>query len=94
MAKAKDLKITIDSTKVMYVTISKSKDGYNMARCSVKVDEKEYMSVAYEWEGDGVPGFAMDLMAFMQANASDIEKAQKELDTEFAAFSERHGLEI
>lgn len=91
MAKAKDLKITISAQTVMYVSISKSKDGYNTARCYVKVAEKEYLSVSYEWEGDGVPGFAMDLMGFMQANAEQIEKAQAELEKEFAEFQKREG---
>lgn len=70
-AKKKGLTITIGPDEVMYTNISKSKDGYNSARIVVKRGDKEYMSISYEWEGDGVPGFAMDLMGFMQA--SEIE---------------------
>ncbi len=70
-AKKKGLSINIDKEEVMYTNISKSKDGYNSARVVVKRGDKEYMSISYEWEGDGVPGFAMDLMGFMQA--SEIE---------------------
>jgi len=67
-AKNKGLAINIDKDEVMYTNISKSKDGYNSARIVVKRGDKEYMSISYEWEGDGVPAFAMDLMGFMQAN--------------------------
>jgi len=67
-AKNKGLSINIGKDEVMYTNISKSKDGYNSARVVVKRGDKEYMSISYEWEGDGVPAFAMDLMGFMQAN--------------------------
>jgi len=67
-AKNKGLSISINKDEVMYTNISKSKDGYNSARVVVKRGDKEYMSISYEWEGDGVPGFAMDLMGFMQAS--------------------------
>lgn len=67
-AKNKGLAINIGKDEVMYTNISKSKDGYNSARVVVKRGDKEYMSISYEWEGDGVPAFAMDLMGFMQAN--------------------------
>ena len=67
-SKNKGLTINIDKEEIMYTNISKSKDGYNSARVVVKRGDKEYMSISYEWEGDGVPGFAMDLMGFMQAN--------------------------
>lgn len=70
-AKKKGLSINIDKDEVMYTNISKSKDGYNSARVVVKRGDKEYMSISYEWEGDGVPGFAMDLMGFMQASEID-----------------------
>jgi hypothetical protein len=67
-AKKKGLTINIGPDEVMYTNISKSKDGYNSARIVVKRGDKEYMSISYEWEGEGVPAFAMDLMGFMQAN--------------------------
>lgn len=65
---AKDMKISIGADQVMYSNISKSKDGYNSARVVAKMNEKEYMSVSYEWEGKTIPDFAMNLMSFMQAN--------------------------
>lgn len=68
MAKSKNFSINIVADEVMYTSISKSKGGYNSARMVIKKGDNEYMSVSYEWEGDGIPSFAMDLMGFMQAN--------------------------
>ena len=67
MAK-KNFSVTITPDEVLYTSIHKSKDGYNSARIVAKRGEKEYMSITYEWEGDHIPSFAMDLMGFMQAN--------------------------
>jgi len=72
MASKKGMTIKIDPDQVLYTNISKSKDGYNSARVVVKVSEKAYMSVSYEWEGDAIPEFAMNLMSFMQANAMEL----------------------
>jgi len=80
MAKSKGKKMTIniDPEQVMYTNISKSKDGYNSARVVVKTGDKEYMSISYEWEGDNVPDFAINLMGFMQANKLEIGKEYEE----------------
>ena len=69
---SKDMKIMIAADQVMYSNISKSKDGYNSARIVAKMNEKEYMSVSYEWEGSNIPDFAMSLMGFMQANELEL----------------------
>jgi len=86
-SKNKGLTISIDKEEIMYTNISKSKDGYNSARVVIKRGEKEYMSISYEWEGDGVPGFAMDLMGFMQAN--EIEPNTVIMEEEYAEYKEK-----
>jgi hypothetical protein len=68
MAKEKDFSVSIPKEKIMYSNISKSKDGYNSARVVAKLGDNEYMSISYEWEGSGVPPFAIDLMGYMKAN--------------------------
>jgi len=88
MASKKDMTIKIDPDKVMYTNISKSKDGYNSARVVVKVNEKEYMSVSYEWEGDVIPDFAMNLMHFMQAN--EISTTMNELGDEYEEYAAKN----
>ncbi len=86
-SKKKELKITIAIEEIMYTNISKSKDGYNSARVVIKRGEKEYMTISYEWDGDGVPGFAMDLMGFMQANV--IKPNTVVMEEEYAEYTER-----
>jgi hypothetical protein len=92
MAKSKDvgLTVSVDPNKVMYTNISTSKDGYNSASVVIKAAEKEYMRISYEWEGKGIPGFAMDLMAFMKQNSMETAKVQDEYAEEYAAYVERH----
>lgn len=75
MAKKK-FTVDVNPDDVMYTNISKSKDGYNSARMVVKKGDNEYMVISYEWEGSGVPSFAIDLMAFMKSNAALIETAK------------------
>ena len=66
MAKKSNFNISIDPSNVVYTGISRSRDGYSSARMVVKSGEKEYMSISYEWEGAGVPDFAINLMSFMK----------------------------
>jgi hypothetical protein len=73
MAKNKNMSISIDPTTVVYTSISKEKNGYNSARIVVKSGDKEYLQISYEWEGSGVPDFALDLMDFMKSNS--VEKS-------------------
>jgi len=86
MASKKDMTIKIGAEQVLYTNISKSKDGYNSARMVAKVNEKEYMSVSYEWEGDSIPDFAMNLMSFMQANEIEVG-VNEERASEYEEFS-------
>jgi len=66
MAKPKNMSINIDPTQVVYTSIMKDKSGYNSARIVVKAGDKEYMQISYDWEGSGIPDFAMNLMEFMK----------------------------
>lgn len=84
----KGFNVSIDPANVMYTNISTSKDGYNSANVIVKVGEKEYLRVSCEWEGDNVPGFAMDLMAFMKSNnveKSGVWTGKEEVYAEYSA---------
>lgn len=84
MASKKGMTINVDPDQVMYTNISKSKDGYNSSRVVVKVSDKEYMSINYEWEGDSVPDFVMGLMGFMQANVIEFGMVDKYTNDEYA----------
>lgn len=87
---SKKFAVNIDPEDVVYSTISKSKDGYNSARVVVKAGDKEYMSISYEWEGDSIPDFAMNLMSFMQANemGTTLNKLGEDYE-EYAAKSKK-----
>jgi hypothetical protein len=67
MAK-KDFSVKISIDQIVYSNISKSGDGYSSARVVLKKGDGEYMSISYEWKDGPIPGFAMDLMAYMQSN--------------------------
>ena len=90
MAKAKDFMVKVDPASVMYTNISTSKDGYNSARMVVKSGEKEYMSISYEWEGNSVPGFAMDLMEFVKSSGMETSKVNEGFEEEFKDFASRN----
>ena len=71
----KGMTLKIDPEQVMATNIRRTKGGYNSASMAVKLGDNEYMSISYEWEGDGITDTAMDFMGFMQANKEEIAKA-------------------
>ena len=83
--KKKGLNVNIGADEVMYSSMSKSKEGYSHAGISAKRGEGEYISISYEWKGDMIPDFAMDLMGFMQANKTEIAVAVAKHAEEYAA---------
>ncbi len=90
MAKTKkDFVVKVEADEVVHTSISKSKNGYNSARILVKRGDNEYMSINYEWEGDGIPAFAMDLMGFMQANEMPFGEIVEGKEEAFKKYSSR-----
>ena len=89
MAKNKGLSLNVPKDNIMYTNISKSKDGYNSARLVAKMGEKEYMSISYEWEGEGVPAFAMDLMGSMQAAEAKVGEVVASYKEEYDEYSKK-----
>ena len=68
----------------MYTSINTSKDGYNSARMAVKIADKQYMSVGFEWEGNIIPDFALDVMEFMKNNNMETSGVWEGKEEEFA----------
>lgn len=86
--KQKNMTIDIEPAKVVFTQIMKDRSGFNSARMVVKAGEKEYLQISYDWEGTGVPDFAMQLMDFMKSNnveTSGVWPGQEEAEKEFAA---------
>jgi len=92
MAKKKDsnFNISINPSDVVYTGISKSRDGYSSARMVVKSGDKEYLSINLEWEGDGVPGFAMNLMAFMKNSGMEQSGVWTGKEEAYEEFSKKY----
>lgn len=90
MGKKKDINIKVLADQIMHTGISVSKDGYKSARMLVKIRDKEYLSISYEWEGDNVPGFVMEIMSFIQANKEEIEQSEEEKAEEFAVYEKKN----
>lgn len=66
--KQKNMTIDIEPAKVVFTQIMKDQSGYNSARVVVKAADKEYLQISYEWQGAGIPDFAIQLMDFMKSN--------------------------
>jgi len=87
--KGKNLNITVMPDEVMHFGLSVSKDGYKSARVIVKKGDKEYMSIGYEWEGDGIPEFVMSLMGFVKANKEGVDVSVEAKKEEYEEYSSR-----
>ena len=90
MAKKGPFVVKIEPESVMHTSISNTKNGYNSARMVAKVNENEFLSISYEWEGEGIPGFAMDLMGFIQAAELKLGTVAGQ-ETAFEEYSQKCG---
>jgi hypothetical protein len=90
--KQKNMTINIDPAQVVFTQIMKDRSGYNSARMVVKAADKEYLQISYDWEGAGIPDFAMMLMDFMKSNnveTSGVWPGQEAANAEFAAAKKK-----
>ena len=87
MAKNKNMTFEIIPANVVFTAISKEKNGYNSARIVVKAGDKEFMNISYEWEGTGVPDFAMNLMEFMKSNNVETSGVWPKQEASYEEFS-------
>lgn len=73
----KDYKVNLDPGKVVYASIRRYSDGYSFATMALKMGDNEYMHINYEWEGNEIPEFALDVMEmlkkFNKAEASNVD---------------------
>jgi hypothetical protein len=49
------------------------------------------MTISYEWEGDHIPSFAMDLMGFMQASEMKESGTWPGKEEDYKEFSAKKG---
>jgi hypothetical protein len=86
MAKNNGLTINISPDTIIGSEIMKNRD-YKYATLAVKLGDKEFMRVSYEWQGDGVPDFVMGIMSWMQSSENqeaikNLKETNKELYNE------------
>ena len=84
----KGLKIMVEPSTIMYISISSSKSGYNYASVVSKMGDEDYMNISYEWkDGEVVPDFALEIMSIMQSKKmnSGIVPGQEKAYAEYAS---------
>jgi len=87
--------INLDSKNIQHVRISRSKDGYNNASMTCKINDREYMFVDCEWQGDDIPDFAMSVMEHMggspnrEMSNSDTKLFFKRLSDNFSELAKK-----
>ena len=84
-ANKKTMTLSVNPDQIMYSGIRRSKDGYNNAGFEAKLGEGEFVSVSYEWKGDGIPDFVFDLMGFLQSNKEEVTASIEKHAEEYAA---------
>lgn len=87
-AAKKGMSITISPEEIVGSEIMKSGD-YKYARVGIKKGDSEYMTISYEWKGDGVPEFVMGLMDWIKANKETIDANKEAATEEWVALKER-----
>lgn len=58
--------LTFNAGEIMNVSLYKSKNGYNYASVGIKKGKDQYMNINYEWEGEMIPDFVMDMANFFK----------------------------
>jgi len=82
-----EFNVGIEIKTIKNASISRYSDGYNYASISSKVADNEYMSVHYEWKGNQIPEFALNVMEVMKS----LGKEEASKNNEYAASLERAG---
>lgn len=74
--KGKAISISFTPDQIVGGELVKSGD-YKFASIGVKVGENERMRISYEWSGNTLPDFVMNLMGWMQANEIKFEETEE-----------------
>lgn len=75
-------KIELDSSKLVYGSIRRYSDGYSYASLAMKMNDNEVMHINYEWEGDEIPEFAMNIMDMLK----NLKKAEASISVDSEIF--------
>jgi hypothetical protein len=86
--KGKPMSISFTPEQIMGSNITRNGDN-KYASIGIKVGDKEYMNITYEWAGDSIPDFIMSIMLWIQSNKEEIDASKETLKDEYAALKER-----
>ena len=86
--KYKMITLSFSPEEIIGADIAKSGE-YKYASVGIKRGEKERLRISYEWSGEGIPDFVMNLMGWMQANQEEIDSNKKEFEDEYKELKER-----
>ena len=87
-AAKKGMNIVVNAEEIVGSEFVKSGD-YRYARVGIKKGDNEFMTISYEWKGDGVPEFVMGIMDWMKANKEEIDVKKQDHAEEWKALKER-----
>lgn len=78
------------SGEISNVSLYKSKGGYNYVSVGIRKGKDQYMNINYEWEGDMIPDFVMDMTSYFGQSQPD-SKATASVDAkqDFMEFLKR-----
>ena len=86
--KSKAITLAFDPSEIIGADITKIGE-YKYASVGIKRGDNERLRISYEWSGEGIPDFVMNLMSWMQANQEDIDKNKQEFEDEYKELKER-----
>ncbi len=84
----KQFNFKFSSGEIANSSVFKSKDGYNYADITLKRGE-HYIRISYEWRGDVIPDFAMDVLGYMQMDNKTTANKGVDLNKEISEFKSR-----
>ena len=86
----KQYNLNFCSCDIKNVSLYKS-EHYNYASVGVKRGKSQYISISYEWEGDSVPDFILEMASFFSTPEGEggMVTASVEDKKEFDDFKQR-----
>ncbi|MFA5397401.1 MAG: hypothetical protein WC346_15435 [Methanogenium sp.] len=86
--KGKPMNISFSADQIIGADITRSGE-YKYASVGIKLGDKEFIRISYEWAGEGIPDFVMGLQGWMGANKEVIDATKEAAKEEYASIKER-----
>jgi len=86
--KGKAMSITFGADQIIGADITRSGD-YKYASVGIKLGDKEFIRISYEWSSEGIPDFVMGLQGWMGANKEEIDTTKETNKDEYTSLKNR-----